>query len=133
MLLLVQTSRQYEVKYKGIAICTSILARCLDGGYVNFGVFALYGDPALDVAMDIAFKLLLSVPAEEVKVRFHARPNTLLCRAQTPLSCRAFDQAHPKLALAYTTLLHLVFRSHIEFLVALPQPAFLQVLTRALL
>ena len=69
-----QTSRQYEVKYKGIAICTSILARCLDGGYVNFGVFALYGDPALDVAMDIAFKLLLSVPAEEVKVRLNARP-----------------------------------------------------------
>lgn len=64
-----QSSRQYETKYKGIAICTAILARCLDGGYVNFGVFSLYGDPALEVAMDMAFKLLLSVPAEEVQVR----------------------------------------------------------------
>ena len=35
---------------------------------MNFGVFALYGDPALDVAMDMAFKLLLSVPVEEVTV-----------------------------------------------------------------
>ena len=68
--LRVQSSQHYAVKYKGIAICTAILARCLDGGYVNFGVFALYGDPALDVAMDIVFKLLLSVPVEEVSVRF---------------------------------------------------------------
>jgi exportin-7 len=65
---LLQTSRHYELKYKGIAICTTILARCLDGGYVNFGVFSLYGDPALDVAMDVAFKLLLSIPSEEVSV-----------------------------------------------------------------
>ena len=64
-----QTSRQYELKYKGVAICTTILARCLDGGYVNFGVFSLYGDPALDLAMDVAFKLLLSIPSDEISVR----------------------------------------------------------------
>lgn len=36
-------------KYKGIWICLSILTRALGGNYVNFGVFELYGDPALKV------------------------------------------------------------------------------------
>ena len=39
----------YGRKYKGIWICCQILARALGGNYVNFGVFELYGDPALKV------------------------------------------------------------------------------------
>lgn len=36
-------------KYKGIWNCLTILTRALGGNYVNFGVFELYGDPALKV------------------------------------------------------------------------------------
>lgn len=39
----------YGQRYKGIWICMSILTRALGGNYVNFGVFELYGDPALRV------------------------------------------------------------------------------------
>ncbi|KAK9853645.1 hypothetical protein WJX84_008704 [Apatococcus fuscideae] len=37
----------YTQKFKGISICMLILTRTLVGYYVNFGVFELYGDPAL--------------------------------------------------------------------------------------
>lgn len=39
----------YAAKYKGIWVCLMILSRALSGNYVNFGVFDLYGDPALKV------------------------------------------------------------------------------------
>lgn len=39
----------YGDKYKGIWNCLTILTRALAGNYVNFGVFDLYGDPALKV------------------------------------------------------------------------------------
>ena len=40
-------SDPYGQKYKGIWICLELLKRALAGNYVNFGVFDLYGDPAL--------------------------------------------------------------------------------------
>lgn len=39
----------YGEKYKGIWLSLTILSRALAGNYVNFGVFDLYGDPALKV------------------------------------------------------------------------------------
>ena len=39
----------YSHRYKGVWVCLSILTRALSGNYVNFGVFDLYGDPALKV------------------------------------------------------------------------------------
>ena len=39
----------YSYRYKGIWVCLTILTRALSGNYVNFGVFDLYGDPALKV------------------------------------------------------------------------------------
>ena len=36
------------------------------GNYVNFGVFELYGDRALDDALDIALKMILSIPAADL-------------------------------------------------------------------
>lgn len=39
----------YSKRYKGIWLCLQMLARALGGNYVNFGVFELYGDPALRV------------------------------------------------------------------------------------
>lgn len=39
----------YGEKYKGIWLSLTIMSRALAGNYVNFGVFDLYGDPALKV------------------------------------------------------------------------------------
>lgn len=42
-----QPSEPYANKYKGISICLHIFSSALVGGYVQFGVFELYKDPAL--------------------------------------------------------------------------------------
>jgi hypothetical protein len=34
----------YPARYKGMAIALRVLTNALDGNYVNFGVFTLYGD-----------------------------------------------------------------------------------------
>ena len=51
----------YSQKYKGIWVCLQIISRCLQGGFCNFGVFALYKDPALENALNITFKMLFSI------------------------------------------------------------------------
>ena len=60
------------LRYKGMAVCLVILQRALCGNYVNFGVFALYGDMALSNALGIALKLALTFPLEEMLVRVGA-------------------------------------------------------------
>ena len=78
----------YPLKLKGISICFSMLKAALCGSYVNFGVFRslllcqslheqrilatatkvqispfrLYGDEALDNALNTFVTLLLSIP-----------------------------------------------------------------------
>ena len=47
------TSDPYGQRYKGIWICLDLLKTALAGNYVNFGVFELYGDPALKVPASI--------------------------------------------------------------------------------
>jgi exportin-7 len=46
-----------------------VLTRALLGNYVNFGVFALYGDPALSNALQVVLQLVLSIPFPELTVR----------------------------------------------------------------
>lgn len=58
----------YNMKFKGIAICAQIMARCMDAGFVNFGVFQLYSDRAFEQGLDIVLKLLLAVPPRELMV-----------------------------------------------------------------
>lgn len=60
----------YQLKLKGVSICFSMLKSALCGGYVNFGVFRLYGDTALDNALNIFVKLLLSIPQPDLLVSF---------------------------------------------------------------
>ena len=43
----------YNNKFKGISICMTVFARALSGNYVNFGVFALYGDRALADCLEV--------------------------------------------------------------------------------
>ena len=44
----------YGQRYKGIWCSLMVLTRALGGNYVNFGVFELYGDPALKVPLLLA-------------------------------------------------------------------------------
>lgn len=63
-------SRKYEHKYKGISLVFNILARCLGGRYINFGVFWLYQDKAIDDAFDMALRLMMAIPMQDLTVRY---------------------------------------------------------------
>lgn len=58
----------YPMKLKGISICFNILKWSLSGGYVNFGVFQLYNDRALNDALEMFIKLLLSFQQNDLIV-----------------------------------------------------------------
>jgi exportin-7 len=60
----------YQMRLKGIAVCFHMLKAILCGNYVNFGVFKLYGDDALDNVLKIAAKLILSIPHSDLLVSF---------------------------------------------------------------
>lgn len=38
----------------------------MTGNYVNFGVFELYGDPALADVLDISLKMILSISLSDI-------------------------------------------------------------------
>ncbi|KAL7312113.1 hypothetical protein PS15m_007914 [Mucor circinelloides] len=59
-------SQKYPLKYKGVSACFNILARCLGGKYINFGVFWLYGDKAISDAFSMMFQLMLDIPLEDM-------------------------------------------------------------------
>ena len=59
-------SRKYAERYKGIWLATCALTRALSGNYVNFGVFELYGDAALKDALNVAIRLNLTIPLDEI-------------------------------------------------------------------
>ena len=61
----------YVNKYKGITIVLAILLKALDGGYVNFGVFPLYGDAALENALAMTLKLTLPLGLDSINVRIY--------------------------------------------------------------
>ena len=62
-----------RIRYKGIMLYFNILSASLSGKYVNFGVFKLYGDKALDRILDIFFQLMLAIPVEDMIVRLLSR------------------------------------------------------------
>lgn len=94
------TSNDYAPRWKGVAAALTCLVKALEGGYVNFGVFALYGDPALNHALTSVFKIILPLPVDDI-MKF------------------------PKLALAYSGFLHDMFRSHMDFLSGMDTGSFL--------
>ena len=59
----------YALKLKGVSVCFSILKLSLCGNYVNFGVFKLYGDTALEDALSVFVQLLVSIPLKSLLVR----------------------------------------------------------------
>lgn len=91
----------YAHKYKGIALALAMLSRALNGAYVNFGVFALYSDPALDNALNAAMEMALAIPARDVV-------------------------AYSKVARAYFVFLEAVCHNHAAFLVQQPHESFVR-------
>ncbi|MCD7446845.1 hypothetical protein HAX54_017907 [Datura stramonium] len=90
----------YQFKYKGIWICLTILSRALAGNYVNFGVFEIYGDRALADAFDIAMRMALSIPLEDLL-------------------------AYRKLSGAYFTFLEIMMKNQINLILNLDSSSFL--------
>ncbi|KAJ2939897.1 hypothetical protein O0L34_g6601 [Tuta absoluta] len=99
----VSKKQMYTMKLKGISLCFCILKAALCGNYANFGVFRLYGDEALDNALNMFVKLLLSIPQ-----------NDLL--------------DYPKLSQTYYVLLERLAQDHMPFLANLQPEATLYIL-----
>ena len=89
----------YRDKYKGISLALSMLSRALNGSYVNFGVFELYQDPALDNALSAAMSMALAIPCKDVI-------------------------AYAKVAKAYFVFMEAVCHNHTAYFVRQPQQPF---------
>jgi len=94
----------YAHRLKGISICMTLLTRALSGNYVNFGVFALYGDRALSDCLEVTIKLCLSIPPDQI-------------------------MAYTKVCKAYFTLMELLMRNHTATLVELDTPVLKHICT----
>jgi exportin-7 len=93
----------YRMLYKGVWVCMSMFARALGGNYVNFGVFSLYGDPALSEAMAVCFRLQAAIPIDELL-------------------------AYPKVAKAYFGFIEILCTNHPREIAELDHPTFLRVI-----
>eukprot|EP01063_Lacrimia_lanifica_P038822 TRINITY_DN8355_c0_g1_i1.p1 TRINITY_DN8355_c0_g1~~TRINITY_DN8355_c0_g1_i1.p1 ORF type:complete len:1148 (+),score=341.98 TRINITY_DN8355_c0_g1_i1:78-3446(+) len=90
-------------RFKGVRICMDILCRCLEGKFCNFGVFSLYQDKALDEALEVVIKLMLTIPHDVL-------------------------YSYTKLTAAYTSLMEPLMANHLPFLLRLSQPEFQKLL-----
>jgi len=97
-------SQAYRIKYKGVAVALGVLTTALNGNYVNFGVFALYNDKALESALEMALALCAATPFEDGVL------------------------AYPKLTTAYYMFFEIVFRNHLAFILLKESAQFLQIL-----
>ena len=101
---ILQTPHQVDVyaeKYKGIRLMLNTLTCALSGNYVNFGVFALYNDPALQDALDVSLQIITIIPLEHV-------------------------MSYPKLGKAFYGCLEVFFRNHLDVLSKLESETFLK-------
>jgi len=93
----------YKTRFKGIALGLNVLNSALGGNYVCFGVFALYNDPALDNALDVALQMVLTVPLD-------------------------LALSYPKLSKAYYGFVEIIFRNHKKTVFALETTVFMQIM-----
>lgn len=91
----------YVEKYKGIRLLLNTLINTLSGNYVNFGVFSLYNDTALQNALDISLQICLQIPLSDIL-------------------------AYVKLSRAYFGYLEVLFRNHLDVLSGLDSSIFIQ-------
>ncbi|KAM9979902.1 hypothetical protein ACTFIZ_006158 [Dictyostelium cf. discoideum] len=93
----------YKYKIKGIQTSMLLFTRCLVGGYCNFGVFELYGDPSFTSAIDYIFQLCLSVSLDEL-------------------------MSFPKASKAYITMLEALCFGHTLSIIQLNQQYFIHIM-----
>lgn len=79
------------------------LTNALSGNYVNFGVFSLYNDQALQNSLDVSLQICLQIPISDVL-------------------------AYVKLSRAYFAFLEILFRNHLDSLSGLDAAVFIQLL-----
>lgn len=94
----------YKKRYKGLGLALNILNSSLGGNYVCFGVFDLYNDRALESALDVALRMALSVPSDDIN-------------------------AYPKLSKAYFSFIEILFRNHRKTAFALDTTVFMQIMS----
>lgn len=90
----------YTEKYKGIRLMLNVLTCALSGGYVNFGVFALYEDKALQNALDVSLQMCLQIPLNDIL-------------------------AYMKLSKAYFGYLEVLMKGHLDVLCGLDSSVFI--------
>lgn len=93
----------YLEKYKGIRLMLNTLTNALSGNYVNFGVFSLYNDTALQNSLDVSLQMCLQIPLADV-------------------------MAYVKLSRAYFSFMEILFRNHLDVLSGLDSSVFLQLI-----
>lgn len=54
----------YKEKYKGLAVALEMFSHAMNGNYVNFGVFDLYGDGTLNNSLKLCLSMCLAIPDE---------------------------------------------------------------------
>ncbi|KAK3828778.1 MAG: hypothetical protein J3Q66DRAFT_19599 [Benniella sp.] len=87
----------WSEKYKGVMLYFNVLAASLSGKYVNFGVFKLYGDKALDQVLELFFSLMLAIPVDDM-------------------------MSFPKLSQAYFSVIDVFVSEHMTGLPMVPKP-----------
>jgi exportin-7 len=87
-----------------MALSLNVLNSALGGNYVCFGVFDLYNDRALDNALDVALRMALTVPLDDLN-------------------------AYPKVSKAYYSFVEILFRNHRKTAFALETGVFMQIMT----
>lgn len=92
----------YRVMYKGNWVAMLLFSRALGGNYVNFGVFSLYGDPALQDAMAICFKIISAIPIDQL-------------------------MAYPKVAKAHFALVEILCSNHPQEIAKLDHVTFVRI------
>ncbi len=108
-----------------------MLKAALCGNYVNFGVFKLYGDDTLDNVLNIAAKLILSIPQSDLLVRLDAfgRIGVMFNKNYSKIyRFSSLQQEYPKLSQSYYLLLECLAQDHISFLATLEPNVFLYIL-----
>jgi exportin-7 len=59
----------YELRYKNYVNCLNVIRWSMSGGFVNFGVFRLYGDSAVEDMIQVFFHIIVTVPLADLLVR----------------------------------------------------------------
>jgi len=89
-------SLMYSHKLKGVCLCFKLLRSALSSNMVNFGIFKLYNDNALENAFETFVKLLVSITPSQLA-------------------------EYPKLNTSYYSLMEVITQDHMTLFAQLPE------------